>query len=296
MIVRLVRLSAFAPAGKLTGYRLHNRTLYWSCSDHCQPVRDLKANATATNDTNDTNETQDKINTGSIMTELAKVITVDGPGGAGKGTLCQALACELGWHLLDSGSIYRVLALAALRCNTKVTDEAQLTKLATTLDVRFTSQPAVILAGADVSRDIRSQAVAEAASEIAVLPRVREALLARQRAFRRLPGLVADGRDMGTVVFPDAPVKIFLNASAKERATRRMHQLQQQGFSVNFDSLLAEIQQRDERDCNRPVAPLIAASDALILDSTTLSIGQMIASAMVYVRGKLGAQGTGVKE
>lgn len=224
------------------------------------------------------------------MTDLPAVITVDGPGGAGKGTLCQALAGTLGWHLLDSGAIYRVLALAVLQRNMAMTDETALINLAVTLAVSFSSQQAgkVLLDNEDVSREIRAQVVAEAASRLAAQVGIRAALLNRQRAFRVSPGLVADGRDMGTVVFPDAPVKIFLDASPTERARRRMHQLRQQGFSVNFDSLLTEIQQRDERDRNRSVAPLVPASDALMLDSTTLDSGQIIARALDYVRIRLG--------
>ncbi|MDV2857856.1 MULTISPECIES: (d)CMP kinase [Oceanimonas] len=225
------------------------------------------------------------------MSEQAPVITVDGPGGAGKGTLCQLLAEQLEWHLLDSGAIYRVLALAALHHNVELNDEAGLMPLAAHLDVQFPAESGeirVILEGEDVSRAIRTQEVADAASKVAAFPRVREALLRRQRAFRARPGLIADGRDMGTVVFPDAEVKIFLDASAEERASRRYKQLQDKGFDVSFDRLLSEIQERDDRDRNRAVAPLKAADDALIIDSTSLSITDVLDRVLSHTKVKLG--------
>ena len=224
------------------------------------------------------------------MTANIPVITIDGPGGAGKGTLCKAMAEALGWHLLDSGAIYRVLALAALHHHVDVESEEALVPLAAHLDVRFISTDGnleVVLEGEDVSSEIRTQEVANAASKVAAFPRVREALLRRQRAFRELPGLIADGRDMGTVVFPDAPVKIFLDASADERAHSRMRQLQEKGFDVNFERLLSEIKERDDRDRNRAVAPLVPAADALVLDSTELNIEQVIEKALQYAREKL---------
>ncbi|MCC4263815.1 (d)CMP kinase [Oceanimonas baumannii] len=225
------------------------------------------------------------------MSEQAPVITVDGPGGAGKGTLCQLLAEQLKWNLLDSGAIYRVLALAALHHNVDLNDEAGLMPLAAHLDVQFPTaggEIRVILEGEDVSRDIRTQEVADAASKVAAFPRVREALLRRQRAFRSKPGLIADGRDMGTVVFQDAEVKIFLDASAEERASRRFKQLQEKGFDVSFDRLLSEIQERDDRDRNRAVAPLKAAEDALVIDSTDLTIAEVLDRVLSHTKVKLG--------
>ncbi|QBR51173.1 (d)CMP kinase [Erwinia sp. QL-Z3] len=224
------------------------------------------------------------------MTAIAPVITIDGPSGAGKGTLCKAMAEALQWHLLDSGAIYRVLALAALHHQGDITSEEALVPIAAHLDVRFVStngEMEVILEGEDVSGEIRTQDVSNTASKVAAFPRVREALLRRQRGFRDLPGLIADGRDMGTVVFPDAPVKIFLDASSEERAHRRMLQLQDKGFSVNFERLLSEIKERDDRDRNRAIAPLIPADDALVLDSTSMSIEQVIETALNYAREKL---------
>ncbi|AHF73968.1 cytidylate kinase [Candidatus Sodalis pierantonius str. SOPE] len=221
------------------------------------------------------------------MTVIAPVITIDGPSSAGKGTLCKALAEALQWHLLDSGAIYRVLALAALHHQVAIDSEEALVPLAAHLDVRFEveqGQLTVVLEGEDVSQAIRNETVGNTASQIATFPRVREALLRRQRAFRAAPGLIADGRDMGTVVFPDAPVKIFLDASSEERAHRRMRQLQEKGFSVSFEHLLSEIKERDDRDRNRTVAPLVPAADALVLDSTRLTIDEVIAKALARAR------------
>lgn len=211
------------------------------------------------------------------------VITIDGPSGAGKGTIARLLADKLGWRLLDSGAIYRVLALAAIHHNVALDNEAALTPLAGHLDVRFATDKTsikVILEGEDVSREIRSEKIGNAASKVAAFPRVREALLRRQRAFQTEAGLIADGRDMGTIVFPKAPVKLFLTASAQERAQRRFIQLQEQGFDANIYSLLSEINERDERDRNRPVAPLVPAHDALVVDSTGLSIDEVLAKVI----------------
>ncbi|WP_341503764.1 (d)CMP kinase [Gallaecimonas sp. GXIMD4217] len=224
------------------------------------------------------------------MAENVPVITVDGPSGVGKGTLCQHLANRLGWHLLDSGAIYRVLALAALHHEVPVDDEEALVPLAAHLDVQFLSQDGeiqVILEGEDVSRSIRTQDVANAASKVAALPRVREALLRRQRAFKAAPGLVADGRDMGTVVFTKAPVKLFLTASAEVRAQRRFDQLLASGQDVNIDRLLTEIRERDERDSNRTVAPLKPAEDAVVIDTSELNIEQVLESAWQTVSARI---------
>ncbi|HIF9439998.1 TPA: (d)CMP kinase [Photobacterium damselae] len=224
------------------------------------------------------------------MSTHAPVITVDGPSGAGKGTLCMLLAEKLGWNLLDSGAIYRVLALAAIHHDVDLESEDALVPLAANLDVQFVAEGElvkVILEGEDVSNTLRTEKVGNTASKVAALPRVREALLRRQRAFSEAPGLVADGRDMGTVVFPSAEVKIFLDASAEERANRRMNQLQKKGLDVSFDSLLSEIQERDYRDRNRAVAPLRPAEDALTIDSTELTIEEVLAQVVAFAESKL---------
>ena len=218
------------------------------------------------------------------------VITIDGPSGAGKGTVCQRLAEKLGWPLLDSGAIYRVLALAALHHEVALDNEEALVALASHLDVSFVAGSdgvRIVLEGEEVSAAIRTEQSGNAASKIAAFPRVREALLRRQRAFRSAPGLIADGRDMGTVVFPDAEAKICLDASAEERANRRLKQLQEKGFDVNFDRLLIEIRERDERDRNRPVAPLRPADDALILDSTSMAIDAVVDAILQHVSSKI---------
>ncbi|GEM80046.1 (d)CMP kinase [Vibrio superstes] len=224
------------------------------------------------------------------MSSLSPVITVDGPSGAGKGTLCMMLAEKLGFQLLDSGAIYRVLALAAIHHGVDIESEDALVPLATHLDVQFIAQGdlvQVVLEGEDVSSELRKEETGMAASKVAALPRVREALLRRQRAFQAEPGLVADGRDMGTVVFPSAVAKIFLDASAEERAQRRFNQLQGKGLGVSIDHLLSEIQERDHRDRNRAVAPLRPAEDALVLDSTELSIEEVVEEALQFIESKL---------
>ncbi|QSX31717.1 (d)CMP kinase [Shewanella cyperi] len=230
------------------------------------------------------------------MSERAPVVTIDGPSGAGKGTIAQLLAKHFGWQLLDSGAIYRVLALAAIHHNVELENEEALTLLAAHLDVQFLTGNdkdaiKVVLEGEDVTGAIRSQECSNAASKVAAFPRVREALLRRQRAFNVAPGLIADGRDMGTVVFPTAPAKIYLTASAEERAQRRYNQLRDKGFDVNIDRLLAEIIERDERDMNRPVAPLIPAEDALVIDTTGIAIDDVLAKAIDYIETQLSVSG-----
>lgn len=217
------------------------------------------------------------------------VIAVDGPGGAGKGELTKRLAKALGYDLLDSGAIYRVLAYAARKAGLAMFDEDSLVQEANVLNLSFKVEDDgvhVLLCNEDVSKAIRTEEVGLNASKVAAHPLVRKALLERQRDFRQEPGLVADGRDMGTVVFPDAQVKIFLDASAQIRAQRRVLQLQLAGKEADFDVILQEINERDERDRNRPVAPLKPASDALIIDSSDLSIDEVFAKAMEYIKSK----------
>ena len=224
------------------------------------------------------------------MSSHTPVVTVDGPSGAGKGTLCMLLANKLGFQLLDSGAIYRVLALAAIHHGVDLESEDALVPLATHLDVQFIAEGElvkVILEGEDVSGELRKEETGMAASKVAAFPRVREALLRRQRSFAIGAGLIADGRDMGTIVFPHAAAKIFLDASAEERANRRLKQLQNKGINVKFGDLLCEIQERDDRDRNRPVAPLRPADDALLLDSTTMTIDEVVGKALQYIESKL---------
>ena len=209
----------------------------------------------------------------------APVITIDGPGGSGKGTIAMRLAGKLGWHFLDSGALYRLVAVAAMGRDVDVIDETALGQLAEGLDVSFGSSVdgmVILLDGNTITGRIRSEDVGVYASRIAALPLVRAALVKRQRAFRKPPGLVADGRDMGTVIFPDAVLKIFLTASAQARAQRRYKQLKEQGESVNLSRLFRDIEKRDERDSSRAISPLKPADDAHLIDSTELSIEEVM--------------------
>ncbi|MFG6160114.1 (d)CMP kinase [Halomonas sp. 1390] len=213
------------------------------------------------------------------MSSAAPVLTIDGPGGAGKGTISRLVAERLGWHLLDSGALYRLTALAAVKHEVPLDDEARIAEVARGLDVVFVAEPdttRVLLEGEEATTTIRTEQVGDAASRVAALPAVRQALLQRQHDFRKPPGLVADGRDMGTVVFTGAPLKIFLTASAEERAHRRQRQLQEAGGDASLSSLLKEIQARDARDMQRSVAPLKPADDAITLDTTRLTIPEVV--------------------
>ncbi len=216
------------------------------------------------------------------MTGTAPVICIDGPSGAGKGTLSQHLAAELGWHLLDSGALYRVVGFAGRLAAVSLEDSDAVAGIARSLDVDFRPTDdgvSVWLAGDDVTAHLRTEEGGRDASTVAALPAVREALLLRQQELARAPGLIADGRDMGTVVFPRAPLKIFLTASAEARAERRFHQLQGMGESVSLARLLTDIQQRDARDESRSVSPLVPAEDAIVIDSTALSADEVLQAA-----------------
>ncbi|WP_160060456.1 (d)CMP kinase [Psychromonas sp. L1A2] len=221
---------------------------------------------------------------------VSNLITIDGPSGSGKGTVCHILAKKLQWHLLDSGALYRILAYAALQKNILLNDSKKLADLALTLDVSFVSNGTgvdTLLAGKNIGDKLRTEVVGTAASEVASIELVRSALLARQKAFLQKPGLIADGRDMGTVVFPEAKVKIFLDASAEERAQRRFNQLQDKGFNVSIAQILSEIKERDYRDRNRAIAPLQPADDAFVIDSTELTINEVVEQILTLTELKL---------
>lgn len=217
---------------------------------------------------------------------VAPVVAIDGPGGAGKGTVCRAVARALGWHLLDSGALYRVLGLDVGRRGLPPGDEQAIVALARTLDLEFrpgTAGELVLLRGEDVTEAIRSEAAGKAASAVAILPAVRQALVERQRACRQPPGLVADGRDMGSVIFPDATLKVFLTASAEERARRRYKQLKEKGIDVSLPALSREMQARDRQDAERAVAPLRPSEDARLLDTTGMEIAEVVSTVLRWV-------------
>ena len=220
---------------------------------------------------------------------LIPVLAIDGPSGVGKGTVARIMAQKLGWHLLDSGAIYRAFALAVDARNIDVTDESALVEVANNLDLEFKTETdselvSVYLDGQDVSKVLRTEQTGEMASKIASIGVVRAALLKRQQAFAKAPGLVADGRDMGTVVFADAPFKVFLTASAQERANRRLKQLQNQGSKGIISQILADVVARDERDSSRKHSPLKPAEDALIIDTTELSIDKVITQVSELIK------------
>ena len=223
---------------------------------------------------------------------LAPVLAIDGPSGSGKGTLCRRLAAALGWRLLDSGALYRLVALGAAAESVSVDDTAGHAAYARTMDVAFgataSGDELILLGSRDVTGLIRTESAGAAASRVAAWPAVREALVARQRAFAVLPGLVADGRDMGSVIFPEAGLKVFLTASAEERAARRYKQLMEKGINANLAHLSLEIAERDRRDATRPVAPLVATPDAIIIDSTRLSPDTVVAQVLALARARFG--------
>ena len=220
------------------------------------------------------------------MPDLIPVLAIDGPAGSGKGAVSRLLATHLGWHLLDSGALYRVLALHVLHDNCAFDDIARITHLATTMPVKFSDQGA-FLAGVNVTREIRSEACSDVASKIAVFSHVRDALLTCQRFFAQPPGLVADGRDMGTIVFPGAFLKVYLDASVEERAKRRFLQLKEGGYNVNLQDLVVDLIQRDVRDKTRAVAPLRPANDAVIIETSSMSIEGVFQQVLGLVEQRL---------
>jgi CMP/dCMP kinase len=218
-------------------------------------------------------------------------MTIDGPSGSGKGTVSRAAARALGWALLDSGALYRLVALAGRQAALSLDDEAGLARMAETAEIRFgagdSGEEAVWLGAFEVTDAIRTEEAGNDASKVAALPKVRAALLQRQRRFAVPPGLVADGRDMGTVVFPDAEVKIFLTASAAERALRRHKQLKEKGVAANLAALSLEIEERDRRDMNRAIAPLTPSADAVLLDTTGMPVDAVVERVLELARGRL---------
>lgn len=226
-----------------------------------------------------------------MISSSIPVIAIDGPSGVGKGTITLRVAKKLGWHTLDSGALYRVLALAAQENRISPSDEIALVTLASHMIVHFEpladlSGTRVILEDEDITQALRSEQCATAASQVAALPSVRQALLAKQRNFKKAPGLVADGRDMGTIVFPDAQVKIFLTATPEERARRRYKQLKEKESNVKLANLIKEITARDQRDSTRAVAPLVPAPDATVIDTTNMTIDNVVTRVLEQVFNK----------
>jgi cytidylate kinase len=221
----------------------------------------------------------------SLTPDTSPVITIDGPSASGKGTVAERVAAALGFHFLDSGALYRLTALSAIRHGVALDEEVRVAELTTVLPAEFRAG-GVWLAGDEVTDAIRAEAVGEGASRVAALPAVRQALLDRQRAYHQPPGLVADGRDMGTVVFPDAIAKVYLTASAEARAERRYKQLIGKGLSANLADLVADMQARDARDSGRAVAPLKPAPDALLLDTTHMGVEAAVQAVLDFYRSK----------
>jgi len=220
---------------------------------------------------------------------MIPVLTIDGPSGVGKGTVANIMAHELKWNLLDSGAIYRAFALAAFKQNIQIDNTDELLKLASNLDLRFESDPSnnklsIYLDNIEVSAELRTEKTAELASKFAMIGSLRESLLIRQQKFKQPPGLVADGRDMGTVVFESAPFKVFLTANVEERAQRRLKQLHDNGITGILSQTLEEVQKRDERDASRKHSPLIASKDALVIDTSNLTINEVVAKVMALVK------------
>jgi len=220
---------------------------------------------------------------------MIPVLTIDGPSGVGKGTVANIMAHELNWNLLDSGAIYRAFALAATKRNIQIDNTDELLKLASNLDLRFESDPfnnklSIYLDNSEVSDELRTEKTAELASKYAMIGPLRGSLLSRQQKFKQPPGLVADGRDMGTVVFEDAPFKVFLTANVEERAQRRLKQLQDKGIAGILSQTLEEVQKRDERDASRKHSPLKPSKDALVIDTSNLTINEVVAKVMALVK------------
>ena len=220
---------------------------------------------------------------------MIPVLTIDGPSGVGKGTVANIVAAKLKWHILDSGAIYRAFALAASKRNIQIKNTEQLLELALNLDLKFAQDSlnnalGVYLDNQEVSSELRTEKTAELASKFAMIGQLRESLLVRQQDFRQLPGLVADGRDMGTVVFKDAPYKVFLTANAEERAKRRLKQLHQRGITGNISHTLEDVKKRDERDARRKHSPLKPSKEALIIDTSDLTVGEVVTKVMALVK------------